>query len=146
MLDIGDTAEVLAAYRRIAEIYAHAADRGTGEEMADLLTEDAVLVSPDATLRGREAISRIPAMLRDMFAATRHEILNQTIEFRVDNEILGETYCNASHLLHADGDRPRQVLVWCIRYQDKLCVSDGAWKIAHRELVLDWTEMRTVRP
>ena len=104
-----------------------------------------VLVSPDATLHGREAISRIPAMLRDMFAATRHEILNQTIDFRGDNEISGEAYCNASHLLHPDGDRPRQILVWSIRYQDRLCLRDGAWKIAYRELVLDWTEMRAVR-
>jgi hypothetical protein len=113
--------------------------------MADLFTEDAVLVSPDATLHGREAISRIPAMLREMFAATRHEILNLTIEFRSDNEISGEAYCNASHLLHSDGERPRQVLAWSIRYQDRLCLSDNAWKIAYRELVLDWTEMRTVK-
>jgi len=145
MLDTGNANAVLAAYRRIAEIYAHEADRGTGEAIATLFVENAVLVSPDATLSGRDAISRIPAMLRGMFAATRHEIMNQTIEFHGDNELSGETYCNASHLLHADGDLPRQVLVWSIRYQDKLCLSDGTWKIAHRELVLDWTEMRTVK-
>jgi ketosteroid isomerase-like protein len=145
MSDRENANAVLTAYRRIAEIYAHAADRGTGGEMAALFTEDAVLVSPDATLHGREAISRIPAMLHDMFTATRHEILNQTVEFGGGNEIAGETYCNASHLLHPDGDRPRQVLVWSIRYQDRLCLSDGVWKIAHRELVLDWTEMRTVK-
>jgi ketosteroid isomerase-like protein len=136
----------LLAYRRIAEIYAHQADRGTAEAMAALFTEDAVLVSPDATLQGGDAISRIPTMLRDMFAATRHEILNQTIELRGDNEMSGETYCNALHLLHPDGDQPRQLLGWSIRYQDKLRFTENTWKIARRELVLDWTEMRTVRP
>jgi hypothetical protein len=136
----------LTAYRRIAELYAQQADRGAGEAMAALFVEDGVIVSPEATLQGRDAISRIPAMLREMFAATRHEILNQTIVLQGNGEMSGETYCNALHLLHPAGDGPRQVLVWSIRYQDELRHTDGGWHLVRRELALDWKELRPVNP
>jgi ketosteroid isomerase-like protein len=132
------------AYRRLAALYAQAADRGTAEAMATLFAEDSVIVTPDATLQGSASISRIPAMLRDMFAATRHEILQQTIVPQGNNAWCGETYCNALHLLRAAGEGPRQVLVWAIRYQDEFRFADGDWRFARRELVLDWKELRTV--
>ena len=132
------------AYRRLAALYAHAADRGTGEEMAVLFTEDGVIVTPEATMQGRGAIGGIPSMLRDMFAATRHEILQQTIVSQGDNAWRGETYCNALHLLQAAGDGGRQVLVWAIRYQDEFRYADGDWRFARRELVRDWKELRAV--
>jgi hypothetical protein len=132
------------AYRRLAALYAHAADRGTGEEMAALFAGDGVLVSPDATLQGRASISRIPAMLRDMFSATRHEIMQQTIVPQGDNAWRGETYCNALHLLREARDGGRQVLVWAIRYQDEFSCADGDWQFVRRELVLDWKEVRVV--
>jgi hypothetical protein len=144
MLDTPKAAAALAAYRRIAEIYAHEADRGAGNAMAALFVEDGEIVSPDATLQGRDAISRIPAMLREMFAATRHEILNQTIALHGEAAMSGETYCNALHLLHPTGEGPRQVLVWSIRYQDELKAIQGSWYLARRELVLDWKEQRPV--
>jgi hypothetical protein len=132
------------AYRRLAAHYAHAADRGTGDDMAALFAEDGVVVSPEATLQGRSSISRIPAMLRDMFAATRHEILQQTIVPQGNNAWCGETYCNALHLLRPAGDGPRQVLVWAIRYQDEFKRADGDWRFVRRELALDWKELRPV--
>jgi len=132
------------AYRRLAALYAHEADRGTGDALAALFAEDAVIVSPEATLQSRTSISRIPAMLRDMFAATRHEIMNQTIVPQGNNAWCGETYCNALHLLHPAGDGPRQVLVWAIRYQDEFKYTKGDWHFVRRELVLDWKELRPV--
>ncbi len=82
-------AAALTAYRRIAEIYAHEADRGAGDAMADLFVDDGIIVSPEATLRGRDAIAGVPAMLRKMFAATRHEVLNQTIVLQGEAEMSG---------------------------------------------------------
>ncbi len=140
-----DDDAVRGAYRLMSETYARSADHGPGEAMAAIFAADGQVISPGATLAGRDAISSIPAKLREMFAATRHEVLNQTIVGDGDNRAFGETYCNAHHLLHETGAGQRQVLVWRIRYQDQLRREHGAWYLVKRELVLDWTETREVK-
>ena len=72
------------------------------------------------------------------YRATFHAVHNQTLEIAGD-EAAGETYCVANHLFERDG-RPVK-LDWGIRYQDRYRRgADGTWRIARRELIVDWEQ------
>ena len=102
-----------------------------------LFTEDAVLVGARFELVGVERIVRGLATV-ERYRATFHAVHNQTLEL-AGEEAAGETYCVAYHLLERDG-RPLK-LDWGIRYQDRYRRgSDGAWRFARRELIVDWEQ------
>ena len=146
-MSIGLTAQdyVELAYRRNASLYARAVDANEPALLGQVMTADAVIDSVGVIIEGTEAILKIPGMLRDMFLATEHLVHNQTVELLSETTAKGETYCTASHIQPPAGDgHPHTALVWAIRYQDDLRLVDGAWKIARRVLVLDWTETRPV--
>jgi hypothetical protein len=74
----------------------------------------------------------------ERYRATFHGVHNQTLEIAGD-EAAGETYCVANHLLERDGRSFK--LDWGIRYQDRYRRGDdGAWRIARRELIVDWEQ------
>lgn len=133
------------AYRRQASLYARAMDRNEPDLLDGVMTGDAVIDSVGVIIDGMDAIRGCPGMLRNMFLMTQHVVHNQTVTLLSDADAEGETYCTASHIQPPAGDgQPHTALVWAIRYQDKLRREDGIWKIARRELVLDWTETRPV--
>ena len=133
------------AYRRNAGLYARAVDANEPALLAQAMATDAVIESLGIIMEGHEAILKVPGMLREMFLATEHLVHNQTVQLLSDSTAKGETYCTASHIQPPAGDgHPHTALVWAIRYQDDLALVDGAWKIARRVLVLDWTETRPV--
>lgn len=128
--------------RRLAMRYARAADRNDPEGFAAVFTEDGVVEGTGYLIQGREALSRNPGMLREMFHSTFHTVLNQTVEIDGDTAE-GETYCLASHVNHpVDGAFTK--LDWAIRYQDKFRRVDGRWLFAYRKLIVDWTETQPV--
>ena len=128
------------ALRRLAEAYAHAADRNDPELMASLFLEDAVIEGPGFRLEGRAQIRTIPGMLAQRFRGTWHCVFNQrvTIEGAAAH---GETYAMAHHRFDAEDGRP-MTLDWAIRYQDRFAREAGEWRFAGRRLILEWT--RTV--
>ena len=133
------------AYRRGGALYARAVDANEPELLGRVMADDAVIDSLGIVIEGREAILKVPGMLREMFLATEHLVHNQTAQLVTDSTAKGETYCTASHIQPPAGDgHPHTALVWAIRYQDDLRLVDGDWKIAKRVLVLDWTETRPV--
>lgn len=124
--------------RRLAYLYAGAGDGNDPETFASVFTEDAVVVSPQATIEGRANLAKIPGMLHDMFAKTMHTVMNQTVKIDGDRAE-GETYCIAYHMNHPkDGKYTRFDMF--IRYQDKFRRENGAWKFCHRHLAVDWTQ------
>ena len=138
--------EAEQAFCRIAAVYARAMDRNEPELLDDILSEDIVVVGPGFTMQGLEQARQSPAMLRQMFLMTQHVVHNQTLTVEGD-EARGETYCTASHILHPEGEAEAQghtAYVWAIRYQDTLRKQGGAWRLARRELVVDWSEYRPV--
>ncbi|HEY4545025.1 MAG TPA: nuclear transport factor 2 family protein [Pedomonas sp.] len=140
--------EAEQAFRRIAAVYARAMDRNEPELLDDILSEDIVVVGPGFTMQGLEQARQSPAMLRQMFLMTQHVVHNQTLTVEGD-EARGETYCTASHILHPEGEAEAEAqghtaYVWAIRYQDTLRKQGGAWRLARRELVVDWSEYRPV--
>ena len=130
--------------RRLAYNYAGGGDSNNAEQFASVFTEDAVVVSPQATISGRENLAKIPGMLHDMYAKTMHTVMNQTVKIDGD-KAEGETYCIAYHMHHPkDGKSMRYDMF--IRYQDKFRRVSGAWKFCHRFLAVDWTQTVEVQP
>lgn len=136
---LAEPADILAL-RSIAELYAQAMDRNRPELLDRILTSDAVLEGPGFRLVGIAEIRQAPATLQQRFRAVRHLVHNQPL--RIDRERAeGETYATAFHLSDKEDGTP-EVLLWHIRYQDRFRCEQGQWKLAHRVVVLDWTETR----
>ncbi len=130
------------AIRKLAMEYARAVDRGDGEGFAALFTREASIVGPGFKVEGYDQIFGNPGMLKEMYAATLHTVMNQTVTVSGDTA-QGETYCLAYHVNHPkDGKQTR--LDWAIRYQDEYVRQDGRWLYTHRELLVEWTELSTV--
>jgi len=88
------------------------------------------LVGRDQILRGLRRVER--------YRATFHAVHNQTLEIAGD-EAAGETYCVANHVFERDGRPVKRD--WGIRYQDRYRRgADAAWRIARRELIVDWEQ------
>ena len=126
------------AMKRLAYLYARGGDRNEPETFASVFTDDAIVISPQATIEGKANLAKIPGMLNDMYETTLHTVLNQTVKITGDTAE-GETYCIAYHLSRPkDGKRMRFDMF--IRYQDKFRRVSGEWKFTRRQLVVDWTQ------
>lgn len=136
---MNDSIVELQEFRRLAELYAQAADSNRPELLDAIMTDDAVIEGAEFRMEGIAEIRRIPAMLKEFYLRTRHLVHNQTVVVEGE-QASGETYSTASHLLK-DG---AQVLVWHMRYQDVFHKHGGQWRFAKRTLLIDWTETRAV--
>ena len=132
-----------AAIRRLAALYARAMDRNEPQLLADIFTADAVIEGPGFVMRGHEQIRAIPGMLGQMYSRTLHQIHNQTVTISGDSAE-AETYCSANHLT-AQADGTASVLVWAMRYQDRLKRENGHWRFERRDVLIDWTETRAAQ-
>jgi uncharacterized protein (TIGR02246 family) len=134
--------------RELVERYAGAADRGDGEAVAELFTEDGELVmwldpgrpDPASHRRGQAEIAAAINKIRD-YHATHHSIANSIVEISGDTAH-AETRCDAHHLI---GDAPniRDHTLY-IRYVDDLVVAEGRWRFARRELRVQWIAISDV--
>jgi hypothetical protein len=71
------------------------------------------------------------------YLATTHNTGNQLVEVDGDSA-WAEHYTVATHRVAADGIGPFRDFVTAVRYIDRLERRAGEWRIARRELVLDW--------
>jgi len=135
------------ALRDLVEAYARCADRIDGEGLASLFVPEGVLrivrrgVEEEPVQRtGREEIATAIKRL-DRYVATMHFVGNHYVTVDGDTGT-GEAYCVAHHLVGESGSQIDHVMI--IRYQDQYRREADGWKIAVRELRVDWTEERTV--
>jgi hypothetical protein len=77
--------------------------------------------------------------LAGQYQLTQHSVSNTLIEFR-DSEALAESHVTARHLVLA-GD---EELIYVGRYLDRLECRDDRWKLAHRQVVMDWSRREAV--
>jgi ketosteroid isomerase-like protein len=140
------------ALRRLVDGYARAVDRGDPEAFVDLFEPDAVLQvfyepeseAPTTESRGHSALGEIPNRLKARYNRTFHFVGNHLCDVRGD-EATGEAYCLAHHL--TDNAHGGTDYVMLIRYQDVYRRRSGdSWKFAHRQVLVDWTELRTALP
>jgi hypothetical protein len=105
---------------------------------------------PDATIVLHEELSvdAFLALGREMlshYEGTWHSTSNQLVEVRGETA-WAERYTISRHLIPADGSTPARDFVAYGRYLDRMERRDGEWRIAHREMVVDYTRMETVEP
>lgn len=125
------------ALRRLVQLYARAADRNEPELFVSLFLENAAIEGPGFRVEGHEQIRTVPGMLAQQFRGTMHCVFNQTVTIDGDHAH-GETYCIAYHRIDGEDGRPA-TLDWAIRYQDRFARVGQEWRIACRQLVVEWT-------
>ncbi len=72
------------------------------------------------------------------FIVTTHNTGNQNVEVN-GTTAWAEHYTVATHRLAADEHGPLRDFVTSVRYVDRMESRGGDWRIAHRQLILDWT-------
>jgi hypothetical protein len=144
----GEAADRLAL-RELFDAYAHCADRRDAEGQKALFTQDtrfAVYMDGEGTeptdvLDGREALTPVFEDL-NRYEVTTHFNGQSTVAIDGDRAT-GESYTIAHHLFTEDGTR--KIMVAYLRYLDTFAKIGGRWYFAERELILDWSETRTIR-
>lgn len=143
----GEAADRLAI-RELFDAYAHCADRRDADGQKALFTTDtrfAVFMGgpgsdPTYVLDGREALTPVFADL-NQYDVTTHFNGQSTVELDGDRAT-GESYTIAHHVSTRDGGR--SIMVASLRYLDTFAKVDGAWFFAERNLIVEWTETRSI--
>jgi hypothetical protein len=138
------------ALRELFDTYAHCADRRDAEGQRALFTDDSRFAvymdgegsEPTYVLQGREALTPVFDDL-NRYEATTH--FNGQSTVTIDgNSARGESYTIAHHVFTEDGNR--KTMIASLRYLDTFAKIDGRWYFAARDLILDWTETRSMNP
>jgi hypothetical protein len=138
------------ALRELFDAYAHCADRRDAEGQKALFTDDSRFAvymdgegsEPTYVLQGREALTPVVEDLK-RYEATTH--FNGQSTVTIDgNRATGESYTIAHHVSTEDGNR--KTMIASLRYLDTFAKIDGRWYFAARDLILDWTETRSMNP
>jgi uncharacterized protein (TIGR02246 family) len=142
--DIADGWEI----RQLVERYASAADRGDGETVGNLFTEDGEFVmwldpdsmDPTSHRRGRTQIAAAIDRIRD-YSHTHHTI-GSHIATVTGDRATGEVRCEAHHLVGAPPKIRDHVLF--AYYLDEYVRHDGRWLFSRRELRVNWISILPV--
>ena len=136
------------AIRSIVDEYARFADRIDNEGLAGLFAPEGVLrifergnPEPVRQRVGRAEISEaIKGLSR--YDVTMHSVSNHYVVLNGDSAS-GETYCRATHVRPVEGGAPdaRENYVMNIRYLDDYVRLPEGWRIAKRELQVEFTEV-----
>lgn len=129
--------------RRLSVDYALGADQRDTERFLRPFADGAVLrvfdpatsAEPVSVRDTREKLADVIVRLRRY--ETTYHLIGQAAYDGAD----GEVYCVAHHLDRAKGTD----FVMFIRYRDRYAPhTDGTWRIAQRDVLVDWTETRRV--
>jgi hypothetical protein len=136
--------------RELFDAYAHCADTRDAEGQKALFTTDARFEvylngpgsQPSSVFEGREALSPVFNDL-NRYEATMHFNGQSTVS--LDGErATGDSYTIAHHVYTED--TIRMIMVAWLRYLDTFTKIDGAWYIAQRRIILEWSETRPLGP
>jgi SnoaL-like domain len=136
------------AIRELFDAYAHCADRRDADGQKALFTPDTRFVvymdgaqaEASYELTGREALTPVFDDL-NRYEATMH--FNGQSTVTLDGEHAnGESYTIAHHVFTEEGIR--KIMVAWLRYLDVFAKIDGSWYFAERQLILDWSETRSL--
>ena len=134
--------ETLLAHEAIRQVlyrYCRGVDRGDAGLLEDVYHADAVDVHGAFKGNGHEFATHIVANLDAVDGVAQHHITNVLIDLAADGDSAQvESYFLAFHP-YAEGEAERVAYVGG-RYLDRFEARDGAWRIAHREVVLDWAK------
>lgn len=91
-------------------------------------------------LEGREALAPVFADL-NRYDTTTHFNGQSTVTLDGDRAT-GESYTIAHHVFSEQGGR--KIMIASLRYLDTFAKIDGGWYFAERNLILDWSETRSL--
>ena len=132
--------EDVAAHIEIRQVlyrYCRGVDRGDRQMLKDVYHPDATDDHGTWKGNGRAFADYIVEALDGQDAASQHHITNVLIELHGD-EAAVESYFIAFHPHGQPGEAPGMAFVGG-RYLDRFERRDGCWRIARRQVVLDWT-------
>jgi hypothetical protein len=137
------------ALRELFDAYAHCADRRDAEGQKALFTDEtrfAVYMDgegsePTYVLQGREALTPVFDDL-NRYEVTTHFNGQSTVAMDGGDRATGESYTIAHHVYTEDGTR--KIMIASLRYLDTFAKIDGRWYFAARDLILDWSETRSL--
>jgi hypothetical protein len=124
------------AIRELFDAYAHCADTRFEVYMNGPASK------PSSVLEGREALSPVFDDL-NRYEATMHFNGQSTVSLD-GSRATGDSYTIAHHLYTEDATR--MMMVAWLRYLDEFTKISGAWYIAHRQIILVWSETRPLGP
>jgi hypothetical protein len=141
LLEIADRTLI----RELMDRYGTVHDSGTPDEYADLFTSDGEIATGGRVLvKGREALMAQAQRDHDRFGETdangrwtsimRHLISNAQIEVTGDGTAEGTCYVTT---VVRKGDVGPAILS-ISRYVDRYAKANGQWRIAHREIFLEF--------
>ena len=136
------------AIRELFDAYAHCADHRDAAGQKALFTADtrfAVYMEgegaePTYVLDGRDALTPAFADLNRYDTTT--DFNGQSTVTMDGDRATGESYTIAHHLFSEDG--VRKIMIASLRYLDTFTKIGDAWYFAERELILDWSETRSL--
>ena len=112
-------------------------DHGPRERLREIFTENAVFIIDTRHLNGIDEIrGKIERTLGGL-SSSQHIVSNHQISIDGDTAT-SRCYLHAQHTL--TGTEGGDNYVMAGRYIDKLVRVDSEWRIAERQLMLDWTE------
>jgi hypothetical protein len=127
--------------RQLIAVYATAGDGGRREQFSSVFTEDAVLSAPGLHYEGRDNIvqglfagSRSSSSKRALPKFVRHNITTSNITFTGSGCASGRSYFVVVTDVGLDHSGV---------YTDEFRKVDGAWKIASREVRIDYCSPHT---
>jgi hypothetical protein len=136
------------AIRELFDAYAHCADtRDADGQMALFTTDtrfsvfmDGAETAATTVLEGREALAPVFDDL-NRYEQTMHFNGQSTVSIEGSNAI-GDSYTVAHHVFTEDGTR--MIMVAWLRYLDRFAKVDETWYIAERQIILKWSETRSL--
>ena len=136
------TFEELSAREQIRDAlvrYTRGVDRSDLGLIREAFHDDAWIQFPESLHQG--SLEGFIQFLTDelpRFVRTRHALTNILIEFDGPSVAYVETYLHAAHQGSERHHWKNSMIELWARYLDKFEQRDGVWKIARRELVVDW--------
>ena len=138
------------AIRELFDAYAHCADTRDAVGQKALFTTDTHFsvfmdgpgTEPTSVLEGREALSPVFEAL-NRYEQTMHFNGQSTVVIK-GNDATGDSYTIAHHVYSEEG--ARMMMVAWLRYLDTFTKVDQGWYIAERQIILEWSETRTLGP
>ena len=136
------TFEELSAREQIRDVlvrYTRGVDRSDSDLIRGAFHEDAWIQFPESLHQGTvEGFLKFLAGELPRFIRTRHAITNTLIEFDGPDTAYVESYLHADHQGSEQHHWKNRVIELWARYLDRFEQRNGTWKIARRELVVDW--------
>ena len=130
-----------AAIGRVLAQYCRGVDRGDEALIRDAYWEDATDEHGTYKGSGHKFAGFVVKALNAHALATQHTMQQTTVDFR-DTTAYVESYVLARHKVRREGQLTLETFGG--RYVDRFEKRGGEWRIAHRQVIHDWSKIEPI--